>query len=77
MFRVNDIALTLYFHGLGLSMIGDIFVTALDDTPKWKYHKGKYVGCVSAYFDYRHERNIRKYGEPRPWSPEGWPPKRL
>ena len=77
MFRVYDVALTLYFHGYGLSMTGDIFIEALDDIPKWKFHKGKYVSVVSAYFDYKHERNTRKYGESRPWSPEDWPPKRL
>lgn len=76
-FRVYDMALTLYFHGYGLPMTGDIFIQALDDLPSWKFHKGKYVGIVSAYFDYKDERNLRKYGESRPWSPENWPPKRL
>ncbi|MBE9155984.1 hypothetical protein IQ265_03930 [Nodosilinea sp. LEGE 06152] len=77
MFRVYDVALTMYFHGYDLSMTGDIFVEVLDNKPKWKFHKGKYVSVVSSYFDYKHERNMRKYGESRPWSPEGWPPKRL
>lgn len=77
MFRSYDIALALYFHGYGLSMSGDIFVDILDDMPEWKFHKGKYVGVVSAYFDYKHERNMRKYGESKPWSGVGWPPKRL
>jgi hypothetical protein len=77
MFRVYDVALTLYFHGYDLSMTGDILIEVLDDLPDWKFHKGKYVRVVSAYFDYKHERNMRKYGESRPWSPEGWPPKRL
>ena len=77
MFRVYDLALTLYFHGYDLSMTGDVFIEVLDNMPSWKFHKGKYVSIVSAFFDYKHERNMRKYGEPRPWSPEGWPPKRL
>ncbi len=77
MFRVYDVALTLYFHGYDLSMTGDIFSEGLDNLPKWKFHKGKYVSIVSAYFDCKHERNMQKYGESRPWSPEGWPPKRL
>ena len=77
MFRTYDIALALYFHGYGLSMSGDIFIEVLDDLPEWKFHRGKYVEVVSAYFDYKHERNMRKYGEARPWSPDGWPPKRL
>jgi len=76
-FRVYDVALTLYFHGYDLSMTGDIFIEFLDTLPQWKFHRGKYVSVVSAYFDYKHERNMRKYGESRPWSPEGWPPKRL
>jgi hypothetical protein len=77
MFRVYDIALTLYFHGYGLPMTGDIFIQVLDDFPSWRFHKGKYVRIVSAYFDYKHERNMRKYGEAKSWSPDEWPPKRL
>lgn len=77
MFRVYDMALALYFHGYDLSMTGDVFVAVLDDYEKWSFHKGKYISVVSAYYDYKHERNIRKYGESRPWNPEGWPPKHL
>lgn len=77
MFRVYDMALTLYFHGYGLPMTGDVFIQVLDDLQSWKFHKGKYVSVVSAYFDYKDERNMRKYGESRPWSPDTWPPKRL
>ncbi|MGB3384774.1 MAG: hypothetical protein WBA64_08845 [Marinomonas sp.] len=76
-FRVYDMALSLYFHGYDLSMTGDLFVGALDDMPKWSFHKGKYVSAVSAYFDYKHERNMRKYGESRPWDAKGWPPRKL
>jgi hypothetical protein len=77
MFRVYDVALVLFAHGYGLSVTGDVFVSFLDDLPNWKFHKGKYMSVVSAYFDYKHERNMRKYGEPRPWLSETWPPKRL
>jgi hypothetical protein len=77
MFRIYDMALALYFHGYGASMTGDVFVTVLDDWPEWKFHKGKYVKIVSAYYDYKHERNMRKYGESRPHDPAAWPPKRL
>ncbi|MBD9358932.1 hypothetical protein [Methylomonas albis] len=76
-FRVYDMALALYFHGYDLSMTGDLFVGALDDMPKWSFHKGKYVSTVSAYFDYKHERNMRKYGEARPWDAKNWPPRKL
>ena len=41
MFRVYDIALTLFFHGYDLSMTGDVFINPLDEHPKWKFHKGK------------------------------------
>jgi hypothetical protein len=77
MFRVYDMALVLYFHGYGESMTGDVFLNVLDDRPSWKFHKGKYVKVVSAYYDYKHERNMRKYGEPRPHDFASWPPKRL
>lgn len=77
MFRVYDMALALYLHGYGLSMTGDVYIQVLDDMEKWKFHNGKYLSVISAYFDYKHERNMRKYGEPRPWSQAGWPPKRL
>lgn len=77
MFRVYDMALALYFHGYGESMTGDVFVAVLDDWPSWKFHKGKYVKIVSAYYDYKHERNMRRYGEPRPHDFAAWPPRRL
>lgn len=77
MFRVYDMALALYLHGYGLAMTGDVYIQVLDDIEKWKFHKGKYMSVISSYFDYKNERNIRKYGESRPWSPVGWPPKRL
>lgn len=77
MFRVYDMALALYFHGYGDSMTGDVFITVLDDWNEWKFHKGKYVKIVSGYYDYKHERNMRKYGESRPHDFASWPPKRL
>lgn len=60
MFRVYDMALTLYFHGFGLSMTGDVFINGFDDRPDWKFHKGKYVKLVSSHFDYKVERKSRK-----------------
>lgn len=77
MFRVYDMALTIYFHGYDLSTTGDVFIGVLDEKPTWSFHKGKYVSIVSAYYDYKHERNMRKYGESRPWNPEGWSQKKL
>lgn len=55
-FRVYDFVLVRIFHGIGLSMAGDIFTSILDDEPKWRFHKGKFVGRMSRCFDYKHER---------------------
>lgn len=77
MFRVYDIALVLYFHGFGLPMTGDLFLQVLDDLPKWRFHKGKYVSIISGYFDYKHERKTLRYADSKSTSSEDWPPKRL
>ncbi|MEG4201849.1 hypothetical protein [Microcoleus sp. Pol12A5] len=69
MFRVYDIVLTLYFHGCGMETTGDVFINHLDDLTTWKFHKGKYVSIVSAFFNYKYERNIKKYEERKLWSP--------
>jgi len=61
-FRIYDIALVRVFHGIGLSMAGDVFTTALDDMPRWRFHKGKFVERMSRCFDYKHERRVR-HGE--------------
>lgn len=55
-FRVYDLVLVRLFHSVGLSMAGDIFTTTLDDDPKWRFHKAKFVGRLSKCFDYKHER---------------------
>jgi hypothetical protein len=59
-FRVFDLVLVRIFYGIGLSMAGDIFTTALDDEPAWRFHKGKFVGRMSKCFDYKHERRVRR-----------------
>ena len=69
MFRVYDIVLTLYFHGCGMETTGDVFIDCLDDLTTWKFHKGKYVSIVSAFFNYKYERNTKKYEERKLWSP--------
>jgi len=58
MFRVYDVVLTLYLHS-NLITTGDIFIQILDEQPKWKFHKGKYISLVSKYFDYKFERQNR------------------
>ena len=41
-------------------MAGDIFTTTLDDEPKWRFHKRKFVGRMSGCFDYKHEGRVRR-----------------
>jgi hypothetical protein len=59
-FQVYDLVLVRLFQGLGLGMAGDIFTGILDDEPKWRFHKGKFVGRLSKCFDYKHERRVRR-----------------
>lgn len=59
-FQVYDLVLVRIFHGIGLSMAGDVFTGILDDEPKWWFHKGKFVGRLSRCFDYKHERRGRR-----------------
>lgn len=59
-FQVYDLVLVRLFHGLGLSMAGDIFTGILDDEPKWRFHKGKFVARLSRCFDYKAERQLRR-----------------
>ncbi|HET7408863.1 MAG TPA: hypothetical protein VFJ13_01555, partial [Paracoccaceae bacterium] len=59
-FQVFDIVLVRVFHGVGLSMAGDIFTGILDDEVRWRFHKGKFVGRMSRCFDYKHERRVRR-----------------
>lgn len=55
-FRIYDLVLVLLFHGVGLGVAGDAFVSMWDMRPKWPFHKGKYVRLLSRYFDYKAER---------------------
>ena len=59
-FQVYDIVLVRIFHSIGLGMAGDVFTVALDDKPKWRFHKGKFVSRLSKCFDYKHERKERR-----------------
>jgi hypothetical protein len=59
-FRVYDLVLVRIFYGIGLSLAGDIFTGILDDEPKWRFHKGKFVGRMSRCFDYKHERRVQR-----------------
>jgi len=59
-FQVFDIALVHSFYGLGLGLAGDVFTSALDDMPKWKFHKGRFIKELSACFDYKAERQPQK-----------------
>lgn len=59
-FRVYDLVLVRIFYSTGLSMAGDIFTGILDDEPKWRFHKGKFVARMSRCFDYKHERSVQR-----------------
>lgn len=59
-FQVYDLVLVRLFHGVGLSLAGDIFTSTLDDEPKWRFHKGRFVTRLSKCFDYKHERRVRR-----------------
>lgn len=58
-FAVYDIVLVRIFHGVGVSMAGDIFTTILDDDVAWIFHKGRFMTQLSKCFDYKHERQER------------------
>lgn len=49
-FRAYDMILTMMFHSFGHSMSKDLFEQLYFDDPKWKFHKGKYVGEFSKIF---------------------------
>jgi len=51
-----DLVLALIFEGIGPDFSGDLFVSLLDEAPKWKFHKTKFVSQVSGFFDYKVER---------------------
>lgn len=59
-FQVYDIVLVRIFHSIGLGMAGDVFTVTLDDEPKWRFYKGKFVARLSKCFDYKHERKVRR-----------------
>jgi hypothetical protein len=58
-FQVYDLALVRFFHSLGLSIAGDIFVQILDGESAWRFHKGKFTQRLSRCFDYKHERRVK------------------
>lgn len=43
LFRAYDIILVMILHSFGRSMSKALFEQLLDETPKWKFHKGKYA----------------------------------
>lgn len=51
-----DVALLCQFEAFDCGLVGDIFVTVLDDNPNWAFHKTFFVSAVSRHFDYKHER---------------------
>jgi hypothetical protein len=59
-FQVYDLVLVRFFHGVCLGLAGDIFTDILDGKPRWRFHRGKFVGRLSKCLDYKHERSIRR-----------------
>ena len=53
---VFDLGSVLSLHAIGLGLAGDIFTAALDDEPKWVFHKTRFTKSLSAHFDYKSER---------------------
>jgi hypothetical protein len=51
--QVYDVVLALVFEGIGPSFTGDLFIHVFDDLPKWRFHRGKLVGEISRFFDYK------------------------
>jgi hypothetical protein len=54
--RVYDLVLALVCHAIGHAFTGDLYTTTLDHEPSWRFHRTKWMACVSRRFDYKHER---------------------
>ena len=54
--QTYDVILALLFEGIGPAFTGDLFVGVFDDLPRWRFHKTKFVGAMSRFFDYKTER---------------------
>jgi hypothetical protein len=59
---VFDLGVVLSLHAIGLGLAGDIYTAALDDMPKWSFHKTRFAKALSAHFDYKAERQNRRAG---------------
>jgi hypothetical protein len=53
---VFDLGSVLSLHAIGLGIAEDIFAAALDDEPKWVFHKTQFTELLAAHFDYKVER---------------------
>lgn len=60
-FSVYDLAVFLQFQVLGPGLAGDVFVHAFDSVQHWPFHRGKFSRKLSQYYDYKHERQVRKH----------------
>jgi hypothetical protein len=45
-----DLVLAVIFEGIGPGFSADLFVSLLDEAPRWKFHKTKFVSQVSGSF---------------------------
>jgi len=57
--RAYDLILVMHFNALGMALTGDVFTRVLDQNREWPFHRTKFVKLLSAYFDYKFERQTR------------------
>lgn len=62
--QIYDVILALVFEGIGPAFTGDLFVGVFDELPSWRFHKTKFVGTMSLYFNYKTGRG-RESDKPR------------
>jgi hypothetical protein len=54
--QVLDISLASVFESFDAGLLGDIFVQVFDKNSKWAFHRTPLVKSISAYYDYKAER---------------------
>jgi hypothetical protein len=54
--QVLDISLAAIFESFDAGLLGDIFVESFDNNSEWAFHRTPFVKSISAYYDYKFER---------------------
>ena len=57
--QVLDLSLAAAFEAFDVGLLGDVFINVFDDNPQWAFHKTPLIKSISAYFDYKVERQVR------------------